>query len=473
MQRAKLPLVDLLEKGFDEREPATLVTGSVELVLEKPLRWLPGRRLTARAQWNGKPVVIKVFSALGKSPEEYRREVRALQRLQELDVAAPACLHHEENQEGALLILEQLQGVTAAERIAALGNCDLSNRDSTRDARRAFILDLANWVSAQHRRGVLQPDSHLDNFFLQNGQWYLLDAAACRFAPFSEAAAKRNLATLLAQFDPLDLPSADALSDALPAAPSNRTIHLAQAQRYRHILKKTLRECTEFVPVREGLLRGMSRRDARPSLVDLLTPESGQSVVDSLDSVMVHADMLKDGGSATVVALPEMGWVIKRYNLKGRFHWLKRQFGRSRAKNAWLAGYFLRALGVATPLPIAFLEERKNGLVGRCWLITRSVAGQGLDQYPADRILEPRFRRPLLELFLLMRRFGFAHRDMKASNVLLAEEGVSIIDLDACRQYKLPRRAARARARDQARLLRNWPAESLLHRDLVSGLQEA
>lgn len=459
-------LVDLLEKGFAGREPAVLVTGSVEIILEQALRWLPGRRLTARAQWKGKAVVVKAFSTLGKGLGEYRREVRALGRLHEQGVAAPACLHHEQNQEGALLILEQLQGITAAEQLTTLGKCE----GSQRDARLALILDLATWVSAQHRRGVLQRDIHLDNFFLQNGQWYLLDAAACRFAPVSKATAKRNLAKLLAQFDPLDIPPRDALKAALLAAPASRMIHLAQTQRCRHMLKKTLRECTEFSPVHEGSLRGMSRRDAQPLLTELLNQHTG--VIESLDAVMLNADMLKDGGSATVVALPTMGWVIKRYNVKGRFHRLKRQFGRTRAKNAWLAGYFLRALGVATPLPIAFLEERKNGLVGRCWLITSSVAGQGLDRYPADRSLEPCYRRPLLEFFSLMKRFGFAHGDMKASNVLLAEQGVSIIDLDAFRRYRFSGLAAAARARDQARLLRNWPAESLLRRDLLAGLQK-
>jgi len=46
------------------------------------------------------------------------------------------------------------------------------------------------------------------------------------------------------------------------------------------------------------------------------------------------------------------------------------------------------------------------------------------------------------------------------------------IDLDAMRQHRCPRRFARAYAKDRARFLRNWPADSALYRLLDQRLPQ-
>jgi hypothetical protein len=50
--------------------------------------------------------------------------------------------------------------------------------------------------------------------------------------------------------------------------------------------------------------------------------------------------------------------VIKRYNIKGFAHWLKRFWRPSRAWHSWREGNRLAFLGIATPKPLAVLEKR-------------------------------------------------------------------------------------------------------------------
>ncbi|MBA4720027.1 MAG: hypothetical protein H2067_02780 [Alcanivorax sp.] len=451
-------LAELLDQGFPEQSLLPLTMSDLTVELETSLRWLPGRRLTALARWNGTPVVVKAYAASSRGREEFQREQRAFDQLHRRGVAAPVRLACAETHEGALLLLEYLEGDTAAQYLAAL---------TSRAERRALITDLAGWVAIQHGRGVLQTDIHLGNFLLHKGEWCLLDADSCRFGAVRYNVAKENLARLLAQFDPLDVPDLDTLRDTLPIAPGRGRLHRAQERRYRDMLGKTQRECTEFVPVNTAGLRGMARRDAWPVLARFL--EGG---VDGLNKIMANGRMLKDGGSATVVALPENGWVLKRYNLKNAAHKFRRQFGRTRAKNAWLAGHFLRFIGVDTPQPIAFLEESSGGLVGRCWLICTGETGAGLDSVRADDILPEYQARALGEFFHLMADFSFAHGDMKASNILLTKDGISIIDLDAFRRFRLPVLARRAREKDRKRLLRNWSEETPLRAQIARLIRE-
>lgn len=69
-------------------------------------------------------------------------------------------------------------------------------------------------------------------------------------------------------------------------------------------------------------------------------------------------------------------------------------------------------------------------------------------------------------MFAALLRERISHGDFKGTN-LLWDEGLarwSLIDLDAMQQHRSARRFARAYTRDRARFLRNWPADSALHR---------
>ena len=73
-------------------------------------------------------------------------------------------------------------------------------------------------------------------------------------------------------------------------------------------------------------------------------------------------------------------------------------------------------------------------------------------------------------LFAALIRERISHGDFKGHNLFWDDGRWSLIDLDAMRQHARPSGFARAYARDRARFLRNWPAESALHRLLDARL---
>jgi hypothetical protein len=164
--------------------------------------------------------------------------------------------------------------------------------------------------------------------------------------------------------------------------------------------------------------------------------------------------------------------VVKRYNIKSVAHWLKRFWRPSRAWHSWVEGNRLQMLGIATPQPLAVLERRWCWLRGRAYLITEYCGGQDIiarfepyldkdgDGTPPETEL-----LALDRLFAALLRERISHGDFKGHN-LFWDEGLacwSLIDLDAMQQHRNMRRFAKAYARDRARFLRNWPAESALY----------
>jgi tRNA A-37 threonylcarbamoyl transferase component Bud32 len=187
------------------------------------------------------------------------------------------------------------------------------------------------------------------------------------------------------------------------------------------------------------------------------------------DAAIARGQALKNGGSATVALVQaESGpLVIKRYNIKGWLHWLKRFWRSSRAWHSWVEGNRLELLGIATPRPLAVLERRWCWLRAQAYLVTAHCAGEDLlarftpyvDSAPPEAELQA-----LDRLFAALLRERISHGDLKGTNLFWDDGCWSLIDLDAMQQHQGQAGFARAYARDRARFLRNWPQDSALHR---------
>jgi serine/threonine-protein kinase RIO1 len=62
----------------------------------------------------------------------------------------------------------------------------------------------------------------------------------------------------------------------------------------------------------------------------------------------------------------------------------------------------------------------------------------------------------VLDLLTQLSQCRISHGDMKGSNIILAEQGPQIIDLDAMREHVLNWTYRRMRSRDLRRFMRNW-----------------
>jgi len=417
---------------------------SDSLHIRRVLRLLPGKRLTAEAEWRGQTVVLKLFYAPRGAARHFRRERDGLAALRAAGLATPQLLA-EGNSDGAPLLL--LEFLAASQ--------PLSRVEPARQPRRAVLAA----VRQMHAAGLLQKDIHPDNFLVAGESVHCIDGDAVDAAragqPLPEAIARDNLALFLAQFT---LEDSALWLKALPAAPDAslpaavRRQRLARFARYR---PKLYRDCTEIVREQDARrLLLLRREEDNPAL---------RALLEDPDGFVARGAPLKLGRSATVVRCDLAGGravVVKRYNVWAKpWRLLSRAIRPSRAWRSWGNAHLLRFFGLPASGPLAMLERRFGPLRGTAYFVGEYVEGWPGNAYfdshpePPPAVLEA-----LIHLFTALKTLGISVGDTKLSNFLLRDAAprARLVDLDDIRLHRSEVSFARAWQNDRARFLRNF-----------------
>ncbi len=470
-----MQLADLQLAGRAPVLPLQLQLNGEPLVLERLLRVLPGQRYVGLARWRGHAVLAKLLVG-GKAERHFQRELAGARLLAEQGLCTPELLAEGfVVGQGGWLLFDYLDGAEslwdawrAVEREALLS-----------DAQQAVLGEALNVIGQLHARGLWQADLHLDNLLRHDGRLFVIDGGGVQVEtagqPLSRQRVLENLGVFFAQL-PAELePFTEELlvhyllangEHALPLEALLKEVAKVRRWRLRDYLKKVGRDCSLFAASIGAFGLRVVRREQDAELAPLL----GQ-----IDARIEAGHIYKTGGAATVARVELNGrpLVVKRYNIKSWLHWLKRFWRPSRAWHSWVEGNRLELLGIATPRPLAVLERRWCWLRGRAYLVTDYCGGEDLiarftphvDDCPPEAELAA-----LDRLFAALIRERISHGDFKGHNLFWDDGRWSLIDLDAMHQHAGPSGFARAYARDRARFLRNWPADSALHRLLDARL---
>ncbi|MBB3102741.1 lipopolysaccharide kinase InaA family protein [Azomonas macrocytogenes] len=468
-------LSELRHAGRSPELPLSIDVGAGTLLLRQWLRVLPGRRYVAAAEWQGRAVLAKLLVG-AQAERHYRREYEGAQLLLGQHLPTPELLAegYEPEEGAAWLLFDYLAGAQG------LGDAwhQVQAQPILSAAQRSIIGDALQAIARLHARGLWQEDLHLDNLMRLAGKLYLIDGGGVRAEtlgkPLSCERVEENLGVFFAQLPAAVEPFIEELLAqhylhesceqvlALDALLEETT--KVRRRRLRDYLKKVGRECSLFSVRRGPMGLRAVLREALPAIEPLLQAP---------DKFVAAGHIYKTGGAATVarVVLDGRPLIVKRYNIKSFAHWLKRFWRPSRAWHSWREAHRLDLLGIATPRPLALLERRWYGLRKEAFLVTDYLAGQDilalfapyLDSSPPEYLLVA-----LDRLFAALIRERISHGDLKGHNLLwdgdTADGRWSLIDLDAMRRHTLHRSFANAYRRDRARFLRNWPADSVLHR---------
>lgn len=417
------------------------------LTFTSVLRLLPGRRLAGLAVWRGQTVFAKLF--FGKEAARHgERERAGLSAMQAAGLPTPAVRFAAPVADGGYLVLsDYLDGAVA-----------LDDRPLT-PSELQLLLPALVLLGRMHAAGLIHRDLHPGNFLRHGDRLLLIDGDGVHGGA---AAAERqdNLALFLAQlkpdWDPLHGELLAAYGQPVEAARLAQAVATSRQRRLRHFLAKTVRDCSQFAVQRDFRRFTAVLRDEQALL---------QAVLADPDAAMAAGRLLKDGGTCTVAAIEVAGrtLVVKRYNLKNWRHALSRAWRPSRAWHSWQAAHRLDFYGIATPRPLALIEERLGPLRGRAFLITEHCPGDNLLSC-LDPVDEPApiQQRALSRLFVTLHALRITHGDLKATNLLWHDGQVVLIDLDALLEHRGESGFHRAWQRDRARLLRNWPDGSTL-----------
>lgn len=469
-------IADLRAAGRTPQLPVRLEmqAGDV-LTLERPLRLVPGKRLVAAGSWNGRPALVKLF--LAEAHQRHgERERAGLVALHAAGVRTPALLAAGPVRGGAYAVV--CEWLAAAEDLGSLWNAAAHSGAAADIARAASLLTEAlPLLAGMHAAGLAQADLHLGNFLLAGGALYAIDGDAVQVkeaaGPLSDAAVIANLAILFAGLTPAWDDRIGEFLAAYQAAPGGRPLDVARVQaavlttrarRLHKFLEKTGRDCTQFAVARSWQRVWAVERTQLARLRTFLAAP---------DRFVEGSHCFKTGGTCTVVAaeIDATPLLIKRYNIKHWRHALSRAWRPSRAWHSWRAAHLLTFYGIATPSPLAVLEERCGPLRGRAFLVTELCPGKNLlDTLQPEQIPEPPLATALLTLFEQLHALRITHGDCKGTNLFWHAGKVFLIDLDALQQHRSDWRFQRLWQRDRARFLRNWPADSVLVRWLDAHL---
>ncbi|WP_252275003.1 lipopolysaccharide kinase InaA family protein [Pseudomonas subflava] len=462
-------LHELRQAGREPNLPLALELNGEALAMERLLRVLPGQRYVGLARWRGRAVLAKLLVG-DKAERHFRRELNGARQLAEQGLVTPSLLADGfEAGEGGWLLFDYLDDAES------LGDAwrAVEREPLLAQAQQAVLGEALAAIAQMHACGLWQDDLHLDNLLRHEGLLYLIDGggvqAEAAGQPLSRQRVLENLGVFFAQL-PAELePFIEELlvhyllanaEHALPLEALMKEVARVRQWRLRDYLKKVGRDCSLFAARIGAFGLRVVRREHEAELAPLLADP---------DRHIAAGQLLKDGGSATVVCLHWQGrpLVLKRYNIKGWQHWLKRFWRPSRAWHSWVEGHRLELLGIATPRPLAVVERRWCWLRSRAWLVTDHCAGEDLTTRFAAHVdgVPPEVELQALDrLFAALIRERISHGDFKGTNLFWHENRWNLIDLDAMHQHADQSGFARAYARDRARFLRNWPAESALYR---------
>ena len=453
--------------------------GPAQLQLLSLLRVLPGQRYVGAGVWRGRTVLAKLMVG-AKAARNFQRELNGVRLLAEQGLTTPQLLADGlQEGEGGWLLFEFLEGAHS------LGDAwdAVASLPVLADEQVAVLAEALAAIGQMHLKGLWQEDLHLDNLLRQGGKLYLIDGAGICVEdagkPLSRQKVLENLGVFFAQL-PISLePFIEELlvhyllsngEHALPLEALLKQVEKVRAWRLHDFLNKTGRDCSLFSVQQGAFALRAVRREEEPAMLPVLA---------RADALLDHGHLYKTGGAASVgkVEVDGRTLVIKRYNIKGFAHWLKRFWRPSRAWHSWREGNRLAFLGIATPKPLALLETRFLWLRGKAYLVTEHLPGPDIIERFAPYVDQgdaPEAELAALDrLFADLLRERISHGDLKGHNVFWADGRWALIDLDSMCQHRSASSFAAAYARDRARFMRNWPVGSALYQVIDGRLPKA
>ncbi|EAT16141.1 hypothetical protein HTZ97_13885 [Desulfuromonas acetoxidans] len=439
-----------------------------EIVCREVLRDLPQKRCVLRGEWNQRQVLVKLFLHPVSAHRHWLREKQGVERLIDADLTTPPLLFSGKlTDQTPVLVFEFIPQAFSA--LHLWPHC-------SNDTERLTLLNnLTMEIAHQHAHGIWQKDLHLGNFLIAEKTIYTIDGDAIDGKSDKTALGPERSADNLALFQAQIAPHFDHLFSSVvqhymgqrqfPAQWQHQFNQQVVRQRQKRRLKyvaKSFRSCSEFFRSRHNNLEMIQRRDASAAFIDQFKAHP--------DQIVASGTLLKDGNSATVVRLttPDGDWVIKRYNIKNLWHGLKRCLRRTRASVSWGNAHRLKISGISTPSAIAMAEKRFGPLRLTGYYVCDFVEGEDVAAYfadgnePSESQLDTANR--LVELFRIFLQLGIVHGDCKATNFLVTDQGIAVIDLDAMWEPKSHNRFNKLYRRDRNRFLRNWKTDSALYR---------
>lgn len=466
--------------GFNEAFELHLDNGDI-FTADKVARLIPGKRVVAFGQWQGKPAVAKIFFDQKRAAKHLEKEMAGVKALHDHQIPTPLlyATAQSDDKRCYVAIFEYLQSSVSLEQLWR----EKKHISEVLLVMHAVITELAT----QHVLGVVQQDLHLKNFLIAEKEVfnteehisherihvYTLDGAEVTITPpilpYKES--MRHVALFLSQLGvgvtnyQLQLFRYYAQQRGWIVRRKDivelfKLIKLTNAQRWMKFKKKIFRSSTDFACISDWKRLTMyDRKYAGPEFLQFI------SEPDTLFSKSTVC-LLKAGRSSTVmkVTLDGRDYAIKRYNMKNMFHWLRRCLRPTRASKSWQFAQQLQLMFVPTAKPVAFIERRVLGLRGKSYFVTEFVPGSDVGKFFATHDADQEATSTMIaRLSLLLKsilELQITHGDLKLTNLLLDKDQQPLfIDLDGMQEHSSRSSLRKAWRSEFKRFLSNFSTQ--------------
>ncbi len=186
--------------------------------------------------------------------------------------------------------------------------------------------------------------------------------------------------------------------------------------------------------------------------------EGISEVIANPDEFMLKGEEIKFEAGNHVVGLdlPKHSIFIKKFQVKGLFHYLRKFFSPTRAITAWKAIHWLNAAGIKTINPIGVIETYDSFTTTESYLITLKQSGERLDQMKITENLENLIPSKMSAFIKRLTWISFNHGDAKGSNFFLDKNSLIVSDLDASYKRYFQFTLTNKLAKDKKRILRSF-----------------
>lgn len=199
----------------------------------------------------------------------------------------------------------------------------------------------------------------------------------------------------------------------------------------------------------------------RVAYLNAMLPEDLREVL--WRSAIAAGEPLRHGGARSTVRLrwSNRSYVVKHYVEPTLRHSIKQNIARSRARTTWLTAHRLADAGIATPRPVACIENRFGPFRSDSYLIYPYVEGQTLRSYlgceeSAARPLVAELHDQLVEFWFRLKQLRISLGDSNLRNFIIGNGGqLWVIDVDKARFHRMDYVAARRYERGLHQLKRS------------------
>ena len=196
-------------------------------------------------------------------------------------------------------------------------------------------------------------------------------------------------------------------------------------------------------------------------------------ILDNPDIFMSEGKVIKkeEGHFIVSLDLERFTIIIKKYQIKNIWHFVRKIFSDTRANRAWLAAHWFNVIGINTITHIAVIERYNFFSTLDSYLITKKQSGIRLDNLESNKEFLLLIANKITAFFKKLKWIGFNHGDAKSSNFFFHDRKLFAFDLDISRRRLLRKLNLYSINKDIQRMIKSFEKNERLTSLLLKRLK--